>query len=396
VTSEQPIAWRAARAAVYGAGRRALAGPVELPLSGADGLTLAGPLATLTDLPAFPTSSVDGYATRGTGPWPVAGRILAGRIAPPLADGTAVEIATGAMVPAGTGQIIRTEDAQLGRDGRVSGVARPVPEWREPGDEATKGEELIPAGSPVTPGVIGLAAACGYDQLLVYPAPRVAVLVFGDELLAYGAPGDGRIRDSLGPQLPAWLRRLGARPVAVYGPVADTLDAHIEAIRNAVSEADVVCTTGGTMRGPVDHLHPALAALEAEYVVNTVAVRPGFPMLVAEVRRGTDSPAFVAGLPGNPQSAIVALMSLVQPLLAGLSGRPEPALERVRLGAAVAGRGSFTHLSLVRLTPEGLAHPVGHVGSAMLRGLAQSDGFAVVENADGAAEGSTVDFLRLP
>ena len=35
------------------------------------------------------------------------------------------------------------------------------------------------------------------------------------------------------------------------------------------------------MHGPVDHLHPALAELGARYVANTVAVRPGFPMLVA-------------------------------------------------------------------------------------------------------------------
>ncbi len=37
------------------------------------------------------------------------------------------------------------------------------------------------------------------------------------------------------------------------------------------------------MHGPVDHLHPALAELGAEYVVNTVAVRPGFPMLLARI-----------------------------------------------------------------------------------------------------------------
>ena len=396
MTSELPLAWRTARDETYRAGRRALAPPVELPLTSTDGLTLAGPLATLTDLPAFATSSVDGYATRGPGPWPVDGRVLAGQVSPALAAGTAVEIATGAMVPAGTEQIIRTEESTVDRDGRVSGQGRPTPEWREPGDEAAKGEELIPAGAAVTPGVIGLAAACGYDQLLVYPAPRVAVLVFGDELLAYGTPGDGRVRDSLGPQLPAWLRRLGARPVAVYGPVTDTLDAHVEALRNAISEADVVCTTGGTMHGPVDHLHPALAALGARYVVNTVAVRPGFPMLVAEIPRGSDRPAYVAGLPGNPQSAIVALMSLVQPLLTGLSGRSEPALGQVRLGAAVPGRGSFTHLALVRLAPDGVAYPVGHVGSSMLRGLAQSDGFAVIEPSAEGTVGSTVDFLRLP
>ena len=74
------------------------------------------------------------------------------------------------------------------------------------------------------------------------------------------------------------------------------------------------------MHGPVDHLHPALEALGADYVVNTVAVRPGFPMLLARLAGPDGRVRFVAGLPGNPQSAIVALVSLVAPLLAGLPG----------------------------------------------------------------------------
>ena len=63
------LPWRAARTATYAAGRAVAPDPVEVPLADADGLTLASPLTALTDLPAFPTSSVDGYATRGRAPW---------------------------------------------------------------------------------------------------------------------------------------------------------------------------------------------------------------------------------------------------------------------------------------------------------------------------------------
>jgi molybdopterin molybdotransferase len=147
------------------------------------------------------------------------------------------------------------------------------------------------------------------------------------------------------------------------------------------------------MRGPVDHLHPALRELGAEYVVNAVRVRPGYPMLLARLPSGQ----FLAGLPGNPQSAVVALVSLVAPLLAGWHGRPLPALETVTLAAPLRGRGADTHLALVRLDPaDGLAHPVAHVGSAMLRGLAASDGFAVVAPGASAAAGDRVPFVPLP
>ena len=97
---------------------------MELPLAETDGLTLAAPLATLTDLPAFPTSSVDGYATCGQGPWRVVGQVLAGSVAGSLHPGEAMEIATGAMVPAGTDAIVRTEDATAGADRTVQGADR--------------------------------------------------------------------------------------------------------------------------------------------------------------------------------------------------------------------------------------------------------------------------------
>jgi len=396
------VDWEKARELAYAAGRAATgqAEPVALP--DADGRTLAEPLRALTDLPAFPTASIDGWAVRGPQPWRPVGRVLAGGVAAPLTeDGTCVEIATGAMVPAGAEALVRIEASTRDGDGRVSGEPRvgPVPEWRLPGEEASKGEQLLPAGSAIDPAVIGVAATCGYESLSVYRRPRAGLLVFGDELLTGGTPGAGRVRDSLGPQVPGWLRRYGATvdPAAVAGPVQDTLDAHLAAVRDALAGADLVCTTGGTMHGPVDHLHPALAELGAEYIVNTVAVRPGFPMLLARVPGPDGRPRFLAGLPGNPQSAVIALITLVAPLLAGLHGRPAPALPTVEVAAKVRGRGGDTHLALARLDHDGRsATPVGHVGSAMLRGLSNAHGFVVVRPGTEAAPGDLVPFLPLP
>ncbi len=382
-----PMTWDDARTLVHSSARPLA--PASVSLDMADGTVLAEPLTTLTDLPAFDTSSVDGFAVRGDGPWPLVGQVLAGHVPGEVKAGTAVEIATGAMVPPGTSHILRVENCDL-EDGIVHGEIPSRRDWREIGEEARAGEELLPAGSSVTPGVVGLAASCGYDTLTVRRAPRVAVAVFGDELLSSGPPGAGRVRDALGPALPAWLRRLGA-DVTPTVMVEDTLDAHVAAIAAAAEDADVVVTTGGTMHGPVDHLHPALARLGGEYVVDTVAVRPGFPMLVAALPGGK----WLVGLPGNPQSAVVALVSLAAPLLAGLRGAALPPLQRVRLGADVPGRGDFTHLALARITA-GLAEPLAHAGSAMLRGVARADGFVVVRPDQIAKAGHDVDFAALP
>jgi molybdopterin molybdotransferase len=170
----------------------------------------------------------------------------------------------------------------------------------------------------------------------------------------------------------------------------------VAALRSALDEGvELIATTGGTMHGPVDHLHPALAKLGVSYVVNTVEVRPGFPMLLATIER-ENGRTLIAGLPGNPQSAVIALLSLVAPALVGMHGRRMPELPTIALGAPIPGRGSFTHLALVSRDADGNAAPVSHVGSAMLRGLAQAAGFAVITPGTTGNAGDRVPFVPLP
>ncbi|TQS39992.1 molybdopterin molybdotransferase MoeA [Cryptosporangium phraense] len=386
-----PISWDDARAAVHGAARPTSSRPV--PLAEADGAVLATPLVTLTALPAFDTSSVDGYAIAGPAPWRLVGQVLAGDASEiTVTPGTAVEIATGAMVPVGTEHVIRSENSEVENGAWVTAALPDKQEWRQTGEEAAAGEVLLPPGVRVTPGVLALAAACGHDVLSVRRRPRVAVVVFGDELLDSGPPGAGRVRDALGPSLPGWIRRLGAEVVGVTR-AADTLEAHETAVREAAATADVVFTTGGTMHGPVDHLHPTLSALGGEYVVDTVAVRPGFPMLTATLPG--PGAGWLVGLPGNPQSAVIGVVTLAAPLLAGLSGSPLPPLSSVVLANDVPGRGKDTHLALARLTPDG-AVTLPHAGSAMLRGVAGADGFVIVRPGDNALAGTKADFVPMP
>lgn len=175
-------------------------------------------------------------------------------------------------------------------------------------------------GATVTPAVLGLAAAAGHDRLRVHRRPTVELLVLGDELLTSGLPGDGRVRDALGPLLPPWLHALGAE-VTGHHRVPDAAAPLTEAVRR--SSADVVVTTGSTAAGPVDFLHRALRANGAELLVDSVAVRPGHPMLLA-VMPGTGSrPArHLVGLPGNPLAAVAGLVTLAAPCSAASAAAP--------------------------------------------------------------------------
>ncbi|WUK17018.1 molybdopterin molybdotransferase MoeA [Kitasatospora sp. NBC_00374] len=378
--------WPRARRAARSAGGRP--SPVRtVELAAALGHTLAGPLAALTDLPAFDTSAMDGWAVAGPGPWREAGRVLAGQSAAPLADGTAVEIATGALLPPGATGVLRREHGRVER-GLLRGAALvPGQDVRPRGQECRRGEELLPAGTVVTPAVLGLAAAAGHDRLAVHHRPTVELLVLGDELLDSGLPGPGLVRDALGPLLPPWLAAAGAELIA-RRHVRDDFGLLRDAVRR--SPADLVVTTGGTAAGPVDFLHAALADAGARLLVDGVAVRPGHPMLLAELPGGRH----LVGLPGNPLAAVAGALTLALPLLDALSGRPVPGHRIERAAVALPGHPVDTRLLPVVGTEGGVV-PLAFDGPAMLRGLALAEALAVVVPG-GVPEGGRVELLDVP
>ncbi|WP_137988295.1 molybdopterin molybdotransferase MoeA [Streptomyces vilmorinianum] len=382
--------WAAARvvAARAGAARE----PRPTPLGQALGHVLAEPLRALTDLPSFDTSAMDGWAVAGPGPWEIheEGAVLAGH-APDaaLADGTAVRIATGARVPRGTTAVIRSEHSRTDAAGHLHARREVVhgQDIRLRGQECRSGDRLLPAGTAVTPAVLGLAAAAGYDELPTLPRPRVEILVLGDELLTAGLPHDGLIRDALGPMLGPWLNALGAEVLATRR-IGDDADALAAAV--ADSPADLVITTGGTAAGPVDHVHPVLAKAGATLLVDGVKVRPGHPMLLARL----DRDRLLVGLPGNPLAAVSGLLTLAEPLLRSLAGAPAPPPYQVPVRDEVHGHPHDTRL--VPIVHHGdQAVPLHYNGPAMLRGIAAADGMAVVPPG-GARPGDALEILDLP
>ncbi|WP_030245016.1 MULTISPECIES: molybdopterin molybdotransferase MoeA [unclassified Streptomyces] len=381
------IAARTARSAAR-ATRRA---PVSAPLEAALGLTLAAPLDALTDLPSFDTSAMDGWAVAGPAPWDVRDEgVLAGHATQtPLTDGEAVRIATGARIPPDTTAVLRSEHGRTDANGRLYATREIAPgqDIRPRGQECRTGDQLLPVGTLVTPAVLGLAAAAGYDTVDAVPRPRAEVLVLGDELLGEGLPHDGLIRDALGPMLPPWLRALGAEVTAVRR-VRDDADVLHRAI--TTSDADVIVTTGGTAAGPVDHVHPTLRRIGADLLVDGVQVRPGHPMLLA---RTTESQHLV-GLPGNPLAAVSALLTLAEPLLRTLAARPAPEPYTWPLRDAVQGHPYDTRLVPVALRGDE-AIPLHYNGPAMLRGIAAADALAVVPPG-GARPGQEAELLDLP
>ena len=387
--------WDEARTIVHALAPRA---DVEVvSLTDAIGRVLATDILALGDMPPFAASRIDGWAVCGSGPWTVVGDITAGHDNEiELASGQCTHIATGAVLPDGTTGCLKDEESLLD-DGIVSathgalgilidGALPDQHDVRPSGYEARRGDLLVAQGTRITPGIVGVIAGGGHDSVSVFRQVTVDVLVFGDELLTSGPSRDGKVRDSLGPQLPAWIDYLGARLLNVQH-VQDTLEAHSHAIKNSI--ADIIVTTGGTAAGPVDHLHQALVDCGGEFVIDAVLVRPGYHQLFAKLPG-----QHLIGLPGNPQSAVIGLLTLGNAFLRGSYGQPLPDLPTIELAVDIKAPPREIRLALCTLSSN-RAQPVEHLDSSMLRGFVAADGYALIP-AGGAKAGTYVRWLNLP
>ena len=362
-------------------------------LSRCVGRTLAKDALALCDLPMYATSAMDGYAVAGAGPWKIIGDVKAGApMHEVLADGTAVRIATGAVIPQGTLGIIRWEVAQISEQ-VLKAEVEAGEDIRPAGMECKEGEILALCGTLLSSQWIGLLASAGIDEVRVTRTARVAIVLLGDEIQLSGIPRDGLVRDALGPQLPGWLHSMGAEVIS-SDYVPDELSLVVKALKEKIEKCDLLITTGGTADGPRDHLHSAIRELHGSLVVDKVKVRPGHPMLLATLPRGNGEQVPLLGLPGNPQSAIVALMTLGEPLINTLLGRAQRTLDEVEIDSDINVPPDFTRLVTGNIS-NGHFHPGEHLGSAMLRGVANSSGFAVVTS-QGCQAGSLVRWLPFP
>lgn len=383
MSTASDVSWDEARAQAAALGRRL---PSETAaLHDADRRITAAALMALIDLPSADTSAMDGWAVADDPPWTVIAAPRRGeQPAPILLAHQAIPIVTGAPIPAGTTAIVRTENGWHDDAGALLGEAS-ADDIRRRAEECARGDELVAAGVELTPMLLGLLAAAGHDTVEVTRRPRVRLVLGGDELAVAGIPAGGHVRDALGPQLPAWLARAGA-DVTDVRRIGDSLSELVEGM--TAPGVDLVITTGGTGAGPSDHVHAALADSGGELLVDGVAVRPGHPMVLATVG---DRP--VVALPGNPQAAVVGLLTLAMPLLATMLGRTVGADATVPVAESLTAPDARTRLVGGVITPAGFRR-TSHSGPAMLRGLAASTGYAVVPPG-GVAPGETVRWLPL-
>lgn len=322
-------------------------------LTEADRRVLATDHAAAWSLPVAPTSVMDGYALElasvaSREPIAIAGTSAAGHpFLAPWTPGTAVRIATGAVVPSGAELVIAQEDVRRLDDGRIviddggREHARAGRFVRPAGADFDRGDPLLAAGTELHAAELALLGAAGHARVAVHRRPRVAILSNGDELVPLGqTPPPGFVPSTNGLMLASLVRAAGGEVVASI-EVPDDRGALDRALLEVTAAADVVLTSGGASVGDHDLVRDALRRAGGDERWWGVAMRPGKPTGAV----GLGAVACIA-LPGNPASSFVAFALFAAPLLrvlAGVRGDPRPPSFTAVLGAAVEGEARREH-----------------------------------------------------
>ena len=381
------LSWTQARLVAHAAGKPLPFATARLDES--HGSLLGDALLAISDEPSADVAEFDGYALCAAGPWTTIN--LAPDVALPQHYATKLRAFepipphTDAVLPTSQGQLreIQPGEHQLIAFDSLNGTpdenARP-----EFGSGiirqaaiASAGRELVPADSLITPQVISLAAAAGYDHLRICRPPIVSTLIIGASLLEQGTPRGGRVRDALGISIPAFVGALGARGNPhVRAP--ETRDLLLEEIED--SHADLLITTGSTAPGGENLLRNVLRDLAAHWLIDGVTMTPGAQVLLARLPDGK----LLLGLPGDPRGALTALLTVAPPLVAGLRGAKwsESTQTAVLIEETpLPEYAEDTTIVPIRVTtsPAGRTAQVLHAsGPAGLTGWANATDFAVV------------------
>jgi molybdopterin molybdotransferase len=404
LTFEQALAALLERAREAG-GRR----DVEtLPLLDAMGRVLAQPVVADRDQPPFDRSTRDGYAVRAADighPLRVVGQIRAGEAwaGSELGEGEAIEIMTGAPLPADADAVVMVEHVAVDEDtvtveaGRTLRVGdHVVPR----GAEARAGDIVLPMERVLGAAEIAVAASCGLARLDVFTRPIVPIVATGDELVELDAAMvESQIRNSNSYALAALVRGEGGTPARL--PIARDSFAELKARTERGMAGDLLLLSGGVSMGKYDLVEQVLAELGAEFFFTGALIQPGRPVVFG--RLPTFDPqrpwVYFFGLPGNPVSTQVCFHLFVAPMLRALGGRSEiaPRFVEARLAEDIKGGAKVTRFLPAEVGGgwDGVSvRVVGWQGSGDVAANARGNAYAVLPaGVEVFAAGDTVRVL---
>ncbi|MGT2467171.1 molybdopterin molybdotransferase MoeA [Mesorhizobium atlanticum] len=285
-------------------------------------------------------------------------------------------------MPAGFDAVVMQEHCERANDSvimhRRPGTGENI---RHAGEDVRAGIDFLAAGETLSPQKLALLAGQGIAEVEVLRKVRIGLISTGTELQDLGEPlGHGQIYNTNRVMIRAMLIGTPWAEIIDYGIVPDRRDDLATAFGKATWSCDVLVTTGGVSAGEEDHVVSALDRHGGTLDVLKVAMRPGKP-----VKIGVIGSMLFAGLPGNPNAALVTFRQIALPAIRTIAGLANvgPRWSPAVAGFAYEKRLGRTEFVPVRITGrDEFGRPVlemlGRGSSASLSAMAQAEGIALL------------------
>jgi molybdopterin molybdotransferase len=366
----------------------------------ANGRVCAADVQSTRDVPPFSRAGMDGFAvmagdTFGASryepkPLRVIDKVYTGEVgSKPLEPGTAVEIATGAPIPAGADAVVMVEETErTGDEVRILTPVYPRQNVGKQGADIAVGQTVIRDGDVLNPSRIGALAALGVADVEVYAKPTVAILSTGNEIIDPGQDlQPGQIYDINKFTLSTIIEEHGSVAVP-FATAQDTLEALDQAI-DACASCDVLVFSGGSSVGERDLILDAIGR-RGEILFHGIAVKPGKPTAFGLIQ---GRPVF--GMPGYPTSCLSNAYMLLVPALRAIARLAPRHTQTVSLPAgqrivSTTGRHQFYTVRIV----DGQAMPA-FKASGDITSMSQADGYIEIPAQTDIVEKGEVVLVKL-
>lgn len=258
---------------------------VNKQLKEAVGLVLAKDIVAPISIPAFPQSSMDGYAFAydpHLTSYTLVGAIAAGDSSKiVLEKGTAVRIFTGAAVPIGADTVLMQEKAKI-EEGNLIVLQEDIKQgdnYRPIGSEIKEGTIAVSKGTLLNPATIGFLANIGIAAADVFPRPKVGIIVTGNELQSPGSTLEyGQVYESNSYTLLAALKQIHIQEIKVFA-APDDLNTLSSKLKEMLDSNDIVFMIGGVSVGEYDFTLKAFEVNGVKPIFHKIKQKPGKPLL---------------------------------------------------------------------------------------------------------------------
>lgn len=365
----------------------------QLKIEDCYGRIASADIVSPEELPAFPRSTVDGYALNSSdnfGASESSPAYISVKYDIPMGAVPdfkvkkleCARIATGGMLPSGTDAVVMLEFAQIISHDMIE-VTKPVAPGEnviQKGEDLRLNEIMIHKGSKLRSQDIGALAGVGITEAVVYKKPLVSVISSGDEIVAHDIPVNlGQIRDINSFTLTGMINDSGGIAIR-KGIFRDEYEIIKDILMKSLSDSDMVLISGGTSAGTKDMVAEIINDIGTPGVLfHGLSLKPGKPMIGGVIN---NTPVF--GLPGHPVAVAVCFDIFIRPLLGLLSGLNNDKFSHKTIAAKIAknvasaaGREDHIRVSIENIDGEIIAHPI--LGkSGLISILVKADGSVII------------------